>query len=85
MVFGAIAMFVLALQKIQNPSEVQSDLMILFALFGVAVNGLAVLKIKSGKTMNEKVISLHLLEDLLGVDSRVSGSYCNLYYRLAYT
>lgn len=66
LVFGAIAMLVLALQRIQNPLEVQSDLMILFALFGVVVNGLAVLKIKAGKTMNEKVISLHLLEDLLG-------------------
>lgn len=66
LVFGAIAMLALAVQRIQNPPEVQSELMILFALFGVAVNGFAVLKIKSGKTMNEKVISLHLLEDLLG-------------------
>ncbi len=63
---GASVMFFMALNRLQNPVEVQSDLMIFFTIFGVLVNGYAVWKIKSGKTMNEKVISIHLLEDLLG-------------------
>ncbi len=66
LIIGSIFMFVLAFKKFQNPVEIQSWLMILFAIVGVAINGFAVLKIKSGKTLNEKVISLHLLEDLLG-------------------
>lgn len=65
LVFGAVAMLVLAINRLQSPVEVQSDLMILFAILGVAVNGFAVLKIRSGKTLNEQVISFHLLEDLL--------------------
>lgn len=66
LVIGAVVMFTIAVQKFQQPPVVQSDLMMLFGVFGVIVNGVAVLKIKSGKTMNEKVISLHLLEDFLG-------------------
>ena len=65
LVFGAIAMLVLAVSRLQAPVEVHSDLMILFAILGVAVNGFAVLKMRSGKTLNEQVISFHLLEDLL--------------------
>ena len=40
--------------------------MFVFALFGIAVNGLAVWRLKSGKTMNERVVTWHLLEDVLG-------------------
>ncbi len=65
LVFGAMAMLILAISRLQSPVEVHSDLMILFAILGVAVNGFAVLKIRSGKTLNEQVISFHLLEDLL--------------------
>ena len=57
LVFGAIAMLVLAVNRLQKPVEVHSDLMILFAILGVAVNGFAVLKMRSGKTLNEQVIS----------------------------
>lgn len=65
LVFGAVAMLILAVSRLQSPVAVHSDLMILFAILGVAVNGFAVLKIRSGKTMNEQVISFHLFEDLL--------------------
>jgi cobalt-zinc-cadmium efflux system protein len=40
--------------------------MILFAFFGILVNGYAAWKLSNGKTMNEKVISWHLIEDVLG-------------------
>src|SRR5690606_11861682 len=38
----------------------------IFAVIGVAVNGYAAWKLSSGKSMNEKVVSWHLLEDVLG-------------------
>lgn len=66
LIFGAAVMFFIALERINQPREVHGETMFLFAVFGVLVNGFAVWKIKSGKTMNEKVISLHLLEDFLG-------------------
>lgn len=66
LIFGAAVMFFIALERINQPREVHGEIMFIFAVFGVLVNGFAVWKIKSGKTMNEKVISLHLLEDFLG-------------------
>jgi cobalt-zinc-cadmium efflux system protein len=36
------------------------------AVFGIVVNGAAVLRLRSGKSLNEQVLSLHLLEDVLG-------------------
>ena len=36
------------------------------AILGVAVNGYAVIKLKAGNTLNEKVLTWHLLEDALG-------------------
>ena len=40
--------------------------MIIFAIIGVAVNGFAAYKLSGGSSMNEKVVSWHLVEDVLG-------------------
>jgi len=40
--------------------------MILLAIFGVVVNGFAAYKLSQGKSLNERVINWHLLEDVLG-------------------
>nr|WP_041067131.1 cation transporter [Thiolapillus brandeum] len=36
------------------------------AILGVTVNGIAAYKLSGGKTLNEKVLNWHLLEDVLG-------------------
>lgn len=36
------------------------------AVLGIVVNGLAVLRVRSGTSLTEKVVSWHLLEDVLG-------------------
>jgi len=46
------------------------------------VNGIAVYKTHSGKTLNEKVISLHLLEDVLGWVAILIGSIVILLTKL---
>lgn len=40
--------------------------MLFLAMLGVTVNGWAAFRLSSGNTQNEKVLTLHLLEDLLG-------------------
>ena len=52
--------------RLFNPEAANARGMLLLALLGVAVNGWAVLALKKGKSINEKVVSLHLLEDVLG-------------------
>ena len=36
------------------------------AIFGIAVNGFAAYKISHGKTLNERILNWHLIEDVLG-------------------
>ena len=40
--------------------------MILFAILGVAVNGLAMLRLSKQSSLNARVVTWHLLEDALG-------------------
>jgi len=55
-----------AIPRIINPEPSNAYGMILLSIFWILVNGFAVYKTANGKSMNEKVISLHLLEDVLG-------------------
>lgn len=55
-----------AITRLLHPENINSELVIYFAIVGVVVNGAAALNLKKGKSINEKVISLHLLEDVLG-------------------
>ena len=52
--------------RLSNPEMPMAEGMLGLALLGVAVNGYAVFKLKAGKTLNEKVLTWHLLEDVLG-------------------
>ena len=55
-----------AIKRLINPEVSDAKGMIVFALIGVVVNGYAAWKVSSGTTQNEKVVSWHLLEDVLG-------------------
>lgn len=55
-----------ALPRLWQPELPHTGGMLLLALLGVAVNGAAVWRLRGGKTQNEKVLSWHLLEDVLG-------------------
>ncbi len=65
--FGA-SIFILtqAIPRLISPEPVDAVGMIAFALLGVLFNGLAVLKVFRGRSLHEKVITWHLLEDFLG-------------------
>lgn len=55
-----------AVERILEPEPSNAPGMVVFAILGVLVNGYAAYKLSGGKSMNEKVVSLHLLEDVLG-------------------
>lgn len=66
LLLGSIYLISEAIQRIKNPENSDAQGMILFALVGIAVNGYAALKVSKGGSQNEKVISWHLVEDVLG-------------------
>lgn len=66
LVAGSIFVISEAVGRILNPEHSDAGGMILFAIVGVAVNGYASWKVGHGKSLNERVVSWHLLEDVLG-------------------
>jgi len=66
LVAGSVYILFEAVPRLLQPEDVNEKGMILFAAVGVIVNGVAVLKLRKGKSLNEKVIVLHLFEDVMG-------------------
>lgn len=56
------------------PTTVNYDGMLIFAIIGTVVNGLAAFKTSHGHSLNEKTLSLHMLEDVLGWLAILVGS-----------
>jgi len=63
---GSLFILYRAIVRILDPQPVLAQGMIYFAIGGIIVNGLAVLRLRKGKSLNEKIVSFHLLEDVLG-------------------
>lgn len=67
--FIVVASFIVlveAVNRIMHPVHSDAPKMLIFAIIGIITNGIAVLQLRSGKTMNEKVAVWHLLDDVLG-------------------
>lgn len=63
---GSILILVEAIGRIFSPQEVNAQGMLWLAILGIIVNGLAALSVKRGKTLNERAVFLHIMEDVLG-------------------
>ncbi len=53
--------------RIHTPEPSRTEGMIAFAVFGIAVNLVAYIRLRRGKSLNERAASLHLLDDVLGL------------------
>ncbi|WP_201715540.1 cation diffusion facilitator family transporter [Rossellomorea arthrocnemi] len=66
LLFGSIFVLTEAIPRLFNPTHPDAQGMLWFAILGVSINGFAAWRLHSGSSMNEKVLSWHLLEDILG-------------------
>lgn len=66
LIVGSVIILMRSIPRIIYPQEVHPEGMIVLAILGILINGVAVLKMKKGTSWNEKVVSWHLLEDVLG-------------------
>ncbi len=66
LIIGSVYIIIESVPRLINPQQPNAKGMIILAIFGIIVNGAAVLKLKKGNSLNEKVVSFHLLEDVLG-------------------
>lgn len=66
LVVGSTLILFQAVPRLMNPEETHAPGMALMAVLGIAINGMAALRLKNEESMNARVISWHLIEDVLG-------------------
>ncbi|MDO3386552.1 cation diffusion facilitator family transporter [Gilvimarinus sp. SDUM040013] len=66
LIIGSVWVLQAAIPRLVDPVMPHTEGMIGLAILGVVVNGLAAYRLSAGRTMNERVLNWHLLEDVLG-------------------
>jgi cobalt-zinc-cadmium efflux system protein len=66
LVGGSIVIISQVIPRLFNPEVVNTSGMVGIAISGIIFNGLGFVFLKKGESLNEKVLSWHLLEDVLG-------------------
>ncbi|MCZ4410684.1 cation diffusion facilitator family transporter [Cryomorphaceae bacterium 1068] len=79
LVAGSIFILTKAIPELFNPGGTNVEGMLYLSILGIVVNGAAVFKLRKGESLNEKVVSLHLLEDVLGWVAVLIGSVIMMY------
>lgn len=76
---GTVYILTETIPRLLNPQEVDAKGMLLFSIVGIIFNGLAYYRIHGGTSLNERTVSLHLLEDLFGWVAILIGSFILLF------
>lgn len=63
---GSVAVIFNAVGRIINPTPINYNGMIIFAVIGAAVNLCAAYFTREGDSLNQRAVNLHMLEDVLG-------------------
>ncbi len=71
---GSLLVVYEAGSRLFNPVQPDSKGMLVLAIIGIAVNVIGMLRLRRGSSINEKVVSLHFLEDVLGWVAVLIGS-----------
>jgi cobalt-zinc-cadmium efflux system protein len=79
---GSILILREAIERIAQPEAAHAAGMIWLALGGILVNGFAAWRLHGGHSLNEKAVSLHLIEDVLGWAAIMVGAIFMFYYEL---
>ncbi len=66
LVAGSVVILSQVIPRLLDPQEVHPEGMLGLAVLGIIVNGVAAIRLRKGSSLNEKVASWHLLEDVLG-------------------
>lgn len=77
---GSVVILSEVIPRLFNPEPTNAGGMLVFAIVGIAVNGVAMLRMRRGHSLNERVVSLHLLEDVLGWVAVLVGSLIMMWW-----
>jgi cobalt-zinc-cadmium efflux system protein len=74
LVVGSIYILTESIPRLFSPQDTNARGMFFLAIIGIIINGIAVLRTRKASSINERVVSLHLLEDVLGWAAVLIGS-----------
>lgn len=77
---GSVFIISESIQRMATPEQPNAKGMLIMAVFGIGVNLVAMLRLRKGSSINERVISLHFLEDVLGWAAVLVGSMVMMFY-----
>ena len=66
LIAGSIFVIIHAFDRIIHPVEINYNGMLIFAVIGMMVNLIAAFSTRKGESLNQKAVSLHMFEDVLG-------------------
>ena len=84
LIVGSVLILSEAIPRIFNPQLADAKGMFLLAVLGIVINGIAALRLRKGNTLNEKVVSLHFIEDVLGWAAVLIGSVIMYFTKAAF-
>ncbi|MCG8321026.1 MAG: cation diffusion facilitator family transporter [Cytophagales bacterium] len=79
---GSIFILIEAIPRLIQPQPSDAKGMIILAILGVMFNGAAVIRLKGGASFNEKVVRLHLIEDVMGWVAVLIGAVIMYFFDL---
>ena len=79
LIIGSVFIIREAIERLIHPEQPDAKGMLLLAVLGILFNGAAMLRLKKGSSINEKVVSLHFLEDVLGWAAVLIGALVMLF------
>jgi len=84
LIVGSVFMLMEAVPRIFHPKEVMAEGMIVLAILGIIFNTLGALRLSGGRTLNEKLLSFHLLEDVFGWVAVLIGGTIMYFFHAPY-
>ncbi|MCW4016828.1 MAG: cation diffusion facilitator family transporter [Candidatus Bathyarchaeota archaeon] len=79
---GSIIIIFQAIPRLLNPEAVNATGMVGIAIIGIVFNGTGFFLLKKGESLNEKVLSWHLLEDVLGWVGILAGAIVIYFWKI---
>lgn len=74
LISGSLLVIINSIQRFISPTQIQYDQMIVIAIIGCIINFIAAKLTHSHHSINQKAVSLHMMEDMLGWISVLIGA-----------
>lgn len=79
LIVGSVFIIQESVARLANPVQPDARGMLAIAVLGLVANGIALLRLRRGKSLSERVVALHFVEDVLGWIAVLIGSVVMLF------